>query len=187
MIPAFNASGVLPPFIGGNPTVQASASPYEVTATELVVRFATTPERTGILNGLLTYRTQLVAAGIDNGFQWLDGSFVEDIEAIEGRPPADVDVVTFAHRPTAVANQNAWVAFFGSNLRLFDPRTLKATLKCDAYYVDLDLRPDLTVSTAGYWYGLFAHRRTGVWKGILRLPLISDDILAKGQLTGAAP
>ena len=187
MIPAFNASGVLPPFIGGNPTVQASVSPYEVTATELVGRFATTPERKGILNGLLTYRTQLLAVGIDKGFQWLNGSFVEDIEAIEGRPPGDVDVVTFARRPTVAVSQNAWIAFFRSNLPIFDPGALKATLKCDAYYVDLDMRPDLTVSTTGYWYGLFAHRRTGVWKGMLRLPLISDDIVAQGQLTGAAP
>ncbi|MDA1231040.1 MAG: hypothetical protein O2856_09720 [Planctomycetota bacterium] len=28
------------------------------------------------------------------GFQWLDGSFLEDIELGDGRPPRDLDVVT---------------------------------------------------------------------------------------------
>jgi hypothetical protein len=186
MIPSFVA-GVLPPYVGNNPAVPTSVSPYSVTATELVGRFATSPERLGILSGLFTYRAQLRGAGIVDGFQWIDGSFVEDIEMLEGRPPNDADVVTFARRPAVAATQGAWTTFFQGNLGLFNPVALKATMNCDAYYVDLDLPPHLTVSSTGYWYGLFSHRRSGAWKGMLRLPLLSDDIVAQSQLTGTTP
>jgi hypothetical protein len=188
MIPAFNASGVLPPYVGADPANRTLVSPYDVSASELVGRFATSPDRAAILAGLLTYREQLRAAGIVIGYQWLDGSFVEDIELLESRAPGDVDVVTFAYRPVAAADDASWLAFFHSNLHLFDPQALKAQLKCDAYYVDLGKRPDLVVADTSYWYGLFAHqRRSGLWKGMLRLSLNSDDIVAQGQLRGAVP
>jgi hypothetical protein len=32
---------------------------------------------------------------LNQGFQWLDGSFAEQIELLEGRPPKDIDVVSF--------------------------------------------------------------------------------------------
>jgi hypothetical protein len=183
-IPAFNASGVLPPHMG-NPT--HGVSPYVVTASELVGRFATTRERIDVLTGLLTYRSELAAAGILDGFQWLDGSFAEDIETLEGRPPADIDVVTFARRPTPVADLTDWTTFFVANKHLFDPNALKARLKCDAYYVDLDQAPNLVVTTTAYWCGLFSHRRAGLWKGMPFLPLMSDDTIAGDQLKRATP
>ncbi|WP_414651656.1 DUF6932 family protein [Hafnia paralvei] len=34
--------------------------------------------------------------GLAEGFQWVDGSFTENIELIERRTPNDVDVVTFS-------------------------------------------------------------------------------------------
>ena len=37
------------------------------------------------------YRAALRAVGFDRGFQWLDGSFVED------RVPKDLDVVSFTY------------------------------------------------------------------------------------------
>ena len=185
MIPPFNPSGVLPPYVGKDATVRALVSSYDVTASELVGRFATSPERVAVLTGLLTYRAQLHAIGIVRGYQWLDGSFVEDVETLEGRPPGDVDVVTFASRPMGATDALAWAAFFQAHINCFNPKFLKANLKCEAYYVDLDRRPDLIVSDTQYWCGLFSHRRTGLWKGMLRLPLASDDMLAGSQLTGA--
>jgi hypothetical protein len=64
---------------------------------EVVLRYGVTAERAAILTGLLDYRAALRNVGIMDGFQWLDGSFVEDVEAIRSRPPSDIDVVTFAH------------------------------------------------------------------------------------------
>jgi hypothetical protein len=74
--------------------------------TALVQRFAASRERLDILRGLLEYRAALGAIGIVQGFQWLDGSFVEDVEVTKGRPPSDIDVVTLAYRP--IVDQNAW-------------------------------------------------------------------------------
>lgn len=105
MIPTFNISGVLPPFVGESPTVKAAMSPYLTTMSAIVGRFATSVERKKILAGLLAYRAALRNLGLVNGFQWIDGSFVEDIENTQNRPPADVDVVTFSSRPDIQAGE----------------------------------------------------------------------------------
>src|SRR5262249_47251536 len=89
---------VLPPHLG-DPRAINDLSPFPCTALELCQRFATTPARKQILNGFLDLRAALAALGIQ-GFQWLDGSFVEDLEDQAGRDPGDMDVVTLlAIRP----------------------------------------------------------------------------------------
>jgi hypothetical protein len=60
MMPSFNISGVLPPFVGDNPTNGAEMSPYQTTMTKIVQRFATTPERIEILLGLIAYWKYLI-------------------------------------------------------------------------------------------------------------------------------
>jgi len=86
-IPSWTTSDVLPPI---NPASPASAdrSPYEVSLTDLILHFNTSPERQAILTGLLDFRQALHAIGIVNGFQWLDGSFLENVEATEKRTPS---------------------------------------------------------------------------------------------------
>jgi hypothetical protein len=79
MIPAFNPAGVLPPYIGADPTLPAHVLPYETSATELVGRLGTTPERNSILRGFLSYRSELRASGIVDGFQWLASARTEKI------------------------------------------------------------------------------------------------------------
>jgi hypothetical protein len=64
-----------------------------------VDRFSSSPERIAILHSLLQFREELYKSGITSGFQWLDGSFMENIETLESRPPNDMDVVTFYHLP----------------------------------------------------------------------------------------
>lgn len=93
-IPAWNAQGVLPPVGVADPT-STIRSPYVVPLIEVVHRFGTTVERRTILGGLMRYRAALHAIGLVQGFQWLDGSFLEDVEGLESRPPNDIDVVTF--------------------------------------------------------------------------------------------
>ena len=85
-IPAWTANGVIPPI---NPTAPTSAerSPYAVTLCDFVLRFATSPKRVQILDGFLRYRARLHAIGLRAGFQWLNGSFHENVEVNEGRDP----------------------------------------------------------------------------------------------------
>src|SRR5262245_49215124 len=97
-IPPFDGIlNVLPPHLGA-PGMVLDLSPYRCTVAEVCDRFAISPARKRILDGLLKLRAELFALGIE-GFQWLDGSFVEDIEAQEGRDPGDMDVVTFVANP----------------------------------------------------------------------------------------
>lgn len=178
-IPANTFSGVLPPYIGANSTDRAGTSPYEVEMSDLVLRYSTSPERVKILTGLIEYRKALTAIGVASGFQWIDGSFVEDVEAIRGRPPGDVDIVTFAHRPTN--DPNELYKMIVSNPNLFEPKITKATYHCDAYFVDLSTDPALVVDDAAYWFGLFSHQRgtAATWKGMIKISLASDDGFAE--------
>ena len=92
-IPAFDHNLVLPPHLG-EPTQPDHFSPYPCTTLQLCERLATTPERRRILGRILDFRERLQTEGLLTGFQWLDGSFLEDIEQRDGRPPRDLDVVT---------------------------------------------------------------------------------------------
>ena len=175
MIPAFNASMVLPPFVGDNPGIRASMSPYKVQIFDVVKRFATSAERVALLIGLLSYRKALRQCGVVDGFQWLDGSFVEDVERVRNRAPADIDLVTFASRPAGSEgpDMQQWIT---SNGALFDPSQTKENFRCDAFFVDLRKRPDLLVQDTSYWFGLFSHQRaTSLWKGMIQVPMQSND------------
>ena len=180
MIPAFNLSRVLPPFIGASATERDGLSPFETTMGELVNRFATSDERARILEGLLDYREAVRQIGIVEGFQWIAGSFCEEVETIRGCPPNDVDVVTFGRRPVPDAQ---WVGFFLANPQVFNPVIAKQTFKSDAYYVDLSNDPDIIVEDTTYWSGLFSHQRNShLWKGMIKVPLASDDAAARALL-----
>ncbi|MBP2304605.1 hypothetical protein GBZ48_17790 [Azospirillum melinis] len=172
MIPAFASNGVLPPYVMGNPTNPDNMSPYQADILTFCRRFCTSPKRLEILKGFLRYRKSLHDIGIPGGFQWIDGSFSEDIESIEGRNPNDVDVVTFFDRPHNCDTSAKWRDFFDSHIMFFDPSTSKEAFLCDAYPVDLGMAPLKLVSTTRYWFGLFSHRRvSNIWKGMVQLPL----------------
>jgi hypothetical protein len=149
-------------------------SPYRVTLADIVDRFATSPLRIEILTGLLRYRQALREVGISAGFQWIDGSFVEDVEARRGRPPADIDVVTFvAEAQSDIAN-----ALVRGKHVLADRTHIKTRFKCDAFFVTLGSKATSLVSLTRYWFGLFSHQRDSkIWKGILEAPLdtLDDD------------
>ncbi|MCP3713126.1 hypothetical protein M3I54_40670 [Paraburkholderia sp. CNPSo 3274] len=179
MLPRFNASMVLPPYTGDDPTQAATMSPYKAGFLEFAQQFATSRPRTDILNGLLAYREALRNAGITTGFQWFDGSFVEDVEQAKGRPPGDIDVVTFGYAPR-FPDPVAYRAWVAQHQALFNPRETKRLHNCDAYFVDLNVRPDLIVDKTRYWFGLFSHQReTALWKGMVQVPLDSDDVDAR--------
>jgi hypothetical protein len=183
-IPAFDGIlNVLPPHLGAAGTV-GQLSPYPCTPSELWVRFATTPARTQILEGLLDLRAALFARGIQ-GFQWLDGSFVEDIETQEGRDPGDIDVVTFVANPSDPA---ALLPVITANPNLLNRPYVKATYHVDHFWVPLGSPPPRIVEQTRYWYGLFSHRRDRLWKGMLVVDLLNqaDDDAAR-KLAGSKP
>lgn len=180
MIPSMNASSVLPPFVGDEPGQRASMSPYTAEILEFAARFGISFERVVILRGLLSYRTALRSIGVNDGWQWLDGSFVEDVEAIRHRSPADIDLVTFARLPGNIAEKRI---FLTANADLFFNRNrTKELFKCDAFFVDLDKKPELLVDDTRYWFGLFSHQReTALWKGMIKISMgtqAEDDAAA---------
>jgi hypothetical protein len=181
VIPAFNHSHVLPPFEGERMTSPHS-SPYPVTSSELVQRFAISTQRCIVLNGLLRYRAELRGLGFVQGFQWLDGSFVENIEARENRAPNDIDLVTFAHPLTGMSKTEI-NKMMAARPELFDQERCKKEFHCDTNLVNLTTVPEWLVTQARYWYGLYSHRRgDALWKGMLQLPLESDDVVAHEML-----
>lgn len=186
MIPAFNHSHVLPPYIGDSPIQAAQGSPYETTPLELVQRLGHTDARRRLLEGLFRYRGDLRSLGFSEGFQWLDGSFVEDVERSQARAPGDIDVVTFAMTPQGMspAQVEALPKMYPD---LFDLNRAKARYSCDAYLLRLDGSPGRLVRRAAYYFGLFSHRRSdNVWKGLLAMPLQSDDDAALSYLSDLA-
>ena len=167
-IPAWNYAGALPPIrpnaLGSSP----DRSPYIVDLAVLFDRFATSPERKVILEGLLRFRADLHAAGITSGFQWMDGSFLEQVEALEGRAPRDMDVVTFFYLPQG-QDQKSLIQHHGI---LFDQKQVKETYAMDAYFTVLGQPTDQwQIKNIAYWYSLWSHRRDGLWKGFVQVDL----------------
>lgn len=168
VMPDWDSMGVLPPIRPGMLGSSPDRSPYRVSLTGFVDRFATSPERKAILDGLLRFREKLHELGLVSGFQWLDGSFLEQIEVLESRSPRDMDVVTFFDMP-AGENQLTLVQ---KAAQLFDLKHLKATYTVDGYFSELGHPLDaLQVQNISYWYSMWSHRRDGLWKGFVQVDL----------------
>ncbi len=160
-------------------------SPYQTTLTRIARKLCGSNERKEIFRGLLSYRQQLANLGFTSGFQWLSGSFMEDIENLEKRHPRDVDVVTFCYRPLAATDDVAMQTFILANANLLMPQTVKPVYKCDPFFVDLNTEAVNIVNQARYWFGLFSHRRGGLWKGLLQVPLaVTQDDVDASQIVG---
>jgi len=122
------------------------------------------------LFGYLAHRAELHKMGMNKGFQWLDGSFTEDIEMLEHRPPRDIDVVTFTPA------DDTFFATLGVdeiNLLGGDRDKLKKDFKIDFYVQSLSDPAESLVAMTTYWYSMWSHRRTGQWKGFLKVDLSS--------------
>ncbi|MDW4551073.1 hypothetical protein R5H32_17055 [Defluviimonas sp. D31] len=177
-IPNFDAGGALPAFVGSDPTKPAVRSPYKTHMDFLVTRFLTSKERAKLLLGLNEYRKHLWSGGFISGMQWIDGSFVEDVETTRRRPPKDVDVLTLFNRPLKyhgdiISWKSDYKAFI--HKRFFDTQVLKPIYGCDCYGLDLDTDAYNIVGNASYWFGLFSEQRYSLRrKGIVAIPLATD-------------
>lgn len=165
-IPPFDHNLVLPPHLG-NPTDPSQISPYHCTTLELCQRFATSYERKDILKKFLAFRNQLRTHRILNALQWIDGSFLEDIEQQEKRPPRDIDVVTIYSGYDHAFQLKVALVF----PEFQDPILAKVNYAVDHYPFDASHSPRTTVEFSRYWALLFSHNRRGVWKGMLSIDL----------------
>lgn len=179
IIPGWNLQGVLSPIDFSNPTSR-NRSPYEVCLNDIVFRFGTSHERLKLLTNLLSFRSGLHATGLVRGFQWLDGSFIENIESLESRAPRDIDVVTFYYLPAGYSQQS----FYASYPQLFRRDYNKNKYNMDAYFIDLNGGvPENLISDSAYWYSMWSHRRNSLWKGYLQIDLSpTDDHIAMDGL-----
>lgn len=163
-IPDFDHNNVLPPHVG-SPTNRDHLSPYPCSSMEFCSHFATSAKRIEILKGYVTFRMN--SNGITSGFQWIDGSFTENIEMSEKRAPNDMDLVTFYGGLSADQLDNLKVSFREFVL----PSLSKTIYMLDHYAIDIAYSPLVTVEQTRYWLQLFTHNRNKVWKGILQIPL----------------
>lgn len=181
--PPWNNCGILPPFLGETPILKSNRSPYKTTLYEFVKAFGTTPERKLILKGLLNYRLDLKAVGINDGMQWVGGSLTENCEVLANRAPNDIDVVTFSHN--TFTNEAEGEKLIRSRPELFDSNECKIKYQCDSYFIALSyfrFAKDI-IKESNYWYGLLSHQReTYLWKGILEISLNEDEAQAKTYL-----
>lgn len=179
-IPDFDHNLVLPPHLGNPADGSSEMSPFLCTTIELCEKFGNTPERRRILKRYLEFRMRLRSAGISKGFQWLDGSFMEDIEKQQNRPPNDLDLVTFfwGYDLEEVARAKAEFPAFGGR------SIAKRDYDLDHFSVDAGINPLITIEFTRYYGLLFSHNREGVWKGMLRIDLhtVADDEMALESL-----
>ena len=169
-IPDWDWNGLIPPIRPGTAedeeTNPFTRSPYEVDLEQLVERFLTTTERSVLIRGFLDYRAALHQIGITTGFQWVNGSFVEEVEDWEENPhsPNDIDVVTFYYPPAA----EEWQV-----LPLFYAEETKSRFHVDAQGIRLGIPlTEGIVADIAYYYGLWSHRRKDrAWKGFVQVDL----------------
>lgn len=179
----WNIQGVISPIAIGEEGHSPKRSPYPISINEFVQNFAFSTERIEILIGFLAYRRAIYLSGIEAGFQWVNGSFVENIESIAERAPNDIDVVTFSNLYKTIPDYIDWAE---RNNNLVDNPIAKSQYKVDSYWVDMDLGfNEASIKRCTYWYSMWSHQRdTNIWKGFFVIPLSpSDDIEALKYLS----
>ena len=175
-IPEWETNGLLPPVWPSESPVSLHRSPYQSSLIDFIEHFGTTLERLALLNNFLKYRTALNNLGIIQGFQWIDGSFVENVEFLQNRSPHDIDVVTFYRIPP----NETQLSLFQKNEKLFTPDEVKKSFNIDSYMIEMER---WSIKNITYWYSLWSHTRHGIWKGFIELSLApSNDTAALMRL-----
>ena len=182
-IPEWDDRGLLPPYLGHQADTE-DRSPYQVLLTDMVDRFITTSARRDLLAGFLDFRAALRQAGLTQGFQWVNGSFIEDIMNIEAREPRDIDVITFYHLPNGYTQMD-----FIRHFPLIANRVaIKNQYKIDARFLCMDNDDMLYLARRfAYYNSLWSHRRNWEWKGYLQIDLSDPgDRVARSILNQSA-
>ena len=182
MIPEFNMAGVIPPIRPGASGHSNDRSPYIVSINSVVSRFATSPKRIKILKSFLDFRKDFYDLGVIDGFQWIDGSFCQDVETVEQRDPGDIDVVTFFSLPAGV---DLTIELITGINNLIDSEYTKPKYNVDAYGMQLGtVFSAHTVQQLSYWYSMWSHRKSdNMWKGFVQVTFTPvEDLEAKTNL-----
>jgi hypothetical protein len=173
-IPDWDAEGYLPALLG-HETMEVSHPPYPVSLTDLVRRFRGSDRRREILSGFLGFRANLYHAGLNDGIQWINGSFVNDKMSQKGEEPGDIDVITLFNVPPGVTQQQLLTGspeLFGGpgvnrNKELFD---------VDSYFVSLNSGSvSYTTKSIAFWNNLWYHTKEGRRKGFLSVDLAPNE------------
>lgn len=182
-IPDFDHNNVLPPFINGSPGTAANHSPYVCSILEFCEKFATTEIRINLLINFIKFRIKIHESEITSGFQWVDGSFLEDKEKILKKGPDDIDVATF-FEVTSPNTRNKIESEFPE----FIQRELaKNNYKIDHLLIHIPaLPPYHLIRSTNFISKLFSYSRRGVYKGMVEIHLnsISEDMVALEYLNG---
>ena len=144
-------------------------SPYNCDIMEVCRHFSTSPVRIAILKELVRFRLRCVEHGIQ-GRQWIDGDFVENIEASENRDPDHVVVISLIYRLEKEHNQRVLHSF----PEFVDSKLSRETLRVEHHAFVINLSPEYTVLFSKHWNMLYGHNRRGIWKGMLEMPLYDD-------------
>jgi hypothetical protein len=178
-LPSFDLRGLLPPFRGSD-AASADRAPYQTSMRELVMAFGTSPKRRLLLRKLIDYRALIAARGYTEGVQFIDGSFVENVELTEQRDPGDIDVFSvFRIQPVYKGNLSMWrfneFSFWKDEI--VNRNLNKERFLLDTYGIILeDLTPLEFMMTTIYWYSIFSHQKsTFSWKGFVYVLLNSAD------------
>ena len=132
------------------------------------------------MRNLISYRQIITSAGYTRGIQFIDGSFVENVESHSGRSPADIDVFSILNAPQRyIENPRDWpttgLPFWQAEI--VDRERNKQRFALDTYGLLFEELPPLgLIQGTIYWYGLFSHQRgTLAWKGFAALQLDPMD------------
>ncbi len=180
----WNQAGLIPPIDLINPP-SGDRSPYKMSLLDFIQYFTQIGlnlklhERIQILKGFINYRAELHKIGINDGFQWLNGSFVTRKELISDEAPNDIDVVTFFYLKKNQTQQDV----VNSNPFLFQRvfhNQLKQTYLVDAYHEPIEIDNKAVIKSlidqTAYWYSLWSHQRdTLIWKGFIEIELTPND------------
>lgn len=169
MIPEFEESGILPPYIGetGDERIKGHLSPYKCDTLELCIRFGTSKERVEILKKLILFRNKMNDENIQYGFQWLYGSFSENIEVTQNRSPEDLDLMTF-YRGFTIEELEGLKKSFPD---FFSYKKSKKKYALDHTSFFIGVSPEFTIDILSNSMQLCTHTRSGIWKGIVRIEI----------------
>ena len=139
---------------------QGHLTPYdvqEITLQEFEKYFVINDHRQILFDDFLKLNEKLKILGINNFYQWIDGSFVTKKIA-----PKDIDVVSFIETGEFKKNEN--------ELLLLS----KMFQNVDCYFVEVFLNDDkkyfITQTDTSYWYHLFqGTRKQRVKKGFVQI------------------
>lgn len=176
-LPDWNPRGFLPPRL----TPAWTSSPYLVSLEQVIERFGYTERRCHLIGGFLDMRAELRRIGFERGFQWLAGSFLDEVERIEERDPGDIDTCSFLYNPESVQDDFELAVFLADHGHITDRKQAKKKYLCDSFLIPLQagqlaFNPESLAARMIHWIQLFGNeKQTEIVKGILQVDFETMD------------